>query len=271
MSRQPNEQGAGRAEANVEFPPLPPRRASFGSPFLYDQQSRIFIVTDVARREPQALATAMRELFLASDGGGRIVRPWLGVSMQRITPDLAMGLGLARPAGLVVKEVFAGGPGEHAGLKRNDVIVGLREHAIDDESSLRFRLATIDVDATVPVRVLRGGQEIILQMKLAAPPEDPPRDKTALDGRQPLSGATVVNLSPAVADERGLAEWRPGIMVIEIQPGSYAARFVRPGDMVVAINGQDVKNVATLKKRIEAGVSSVTISRDGVPQTIQLR
>jgi Do/DeqQ family serine protease len=210
-------------------------------------------------------------LIGASDAGGRIVRPWLGVSMQRITSDLAHGLGLARPAGLVVKDVFAGGPGERAGLKRNDVIVALREHPIDDESSLRFRLATIDVDATVPVRILRGGQEFTLQMKLAAPPEDPPRDKSALDGRQPLSGATVVNLSPAVADERGLAEWRPGILVIEVQPGSYAARFIRPGDMVVAINGQDVKNVATLKKRIEAGVSSVTISRDGVPQTIQLR
>ena len=189
--------------------------------------------------------------------------------MQRITADLAFGPASC-PAGLVVKEVFAGGLGESAGPAQH-VIVGLREHAIDDESSLRFRLATIDVDATVPLRILRGGKELTLQMKLAAPPEDPPRDKSALDGRQPLSGATVVNLSPAVADERGLAEWRPGILVIEIQPGSYAARFMRPGDVVLAINGQDVKNVATLKKRIEAGVSSVTISRDGMPQTIQLR
>ncbi len=210
-------------------------------------------------------------LIAASDAGGRIVRPWLGVSMQRITPDIALGLGLARPAGLVVKEVFANGPGDRAGLKRNDVIVALREQPIDDEASLRFRLATLDVDAIVPLRVLRGGQEITLQMALAAPPEDPPREKSVLDGRQPLSGATVVNLSPAVADERGLAEWRPGILVIEIQPGSYAGRFIRAGDMVLAINGQDVKNVATLKKRIAAGVTSVTITRDGAPQTIQFR
>jgi len=50
--------------------PLPPRRASFGSPFRYDQQARIFIVGDVARRDSDALAVAMRELFLASGGGG---------------------------------------------------------------------------------------------------------------------------------------------------------------------------------------------------------
>ena len=49
--------------------PLPPRRASFGSPFAYENQSRIFIVKDVARRDPGALAAAMRELFLASGGG----------------------------------------------------------------------------------------------------------------------------------------------------------------------------------------------------------
>ncbi len=210
-------------------------------------------------------------LVAANETGGRIVRPWLGVTMQRITADLAAGLGLARPAGLVVKEVFANGPGEHAGLKRNDVIIALRDLPIDDEAGLRFRLATLDVDAIVPVRIVRGGREIILQMSLAAPPEDPPREKSVLDGRQPLSGATVVNLSPAVADELGLAEWRPGIFVIEIQPGSYAGRFVRPGDMVLALNGQDVKDVADLKKRIAAGVASVTISRAGAPQTIQFR
>ncbi|MBX9943574.1 MAG: Do family serine endopeptidase [Reyranella sp.] len=203
--------------------------------------------------------------------GGRIVRPWLGVSMQRVTPDLASGFGLARPAGLVVKEVFAGGPGARAGLRRNDVIVALRDQPIDDEASLRFRLATIHVDTVVPVRIIRAGKEMTVEIKLAAPPEDPPRDRSALDGRQPLSGATVVNMSPAVAEEMGLAEWRPGVAVVEVRPGAYAGRFVRPGDMILGINGQDVRNVAELKKRIGAGVASVTIGRDGMVSTVQFR
>src|SRR5204862_525149 len=49
------------------------------------------------------------------------------------------------------------------------------------------------------------------------------------------SGATVVNLSPAVAEEMGFGEWRPGVAVLEVQPGSYAGRFLKPGDMVLAI------------------------------------
>lgn len=87
-----------------------------------------------------------------------------------------------------------------------------------------------------------------------------------------MSGATVVNMSPAVAEEMGLAEWRPGAVVVEVKPGAYAGRFVRQGDMILGINGQDVKNVDELKKRLAAGpVSSVSIGRDGMVSTVQFR
>ncbi|MGZ5907117.1 MAG: Do family serine endopeptidase [Reyranella sp.] len=203
--------------------------------------------------------------------GGRIVRPWLGINMQRVTPDIAAGFNLPRPTGLVVKEVFPGGPGAHAGLKRNDVIIALKDQPIEDEAGLRFRLATLQVDTVVPVKVIRGGKELVFDMKLAAPPEDPPRDPAVLEGRQPLSGAGVANLSPAVADELGLVEWRPGVIVTEVKAGSFAGRFVRPGDMILSVNGQDVKNVAELKKRIASGVSSVSIGREGMVSTVQFR
>jgi serine protease Do len=205
------------------------------------------------------------------EGGGRIVRPWLGISMQRITTDLAQGLGLSRPAGLVVKEVFEDGPGEIAGLKRNDVIIALRDMPIDDEASLRFRLATLTSGTTVPVRIVRGGKEMTLDIPLMPPPEKPPRERSVLDGRHPLSGATVVNMSPAVAEEMGLIEWRHGVVVGEVQPGTYAARFLRPADMVMAINGQEVKSVADLKKRLTSPVASISVNREGMVQTIQFR
>jgi Do/DeqQ family serine protease len=217
---------------------------------------------------PSNIVTRMVSI---GEHGGRIVRPWLGMNMQRVTADLATGLNLQRPAGLVVKEVFPDGPGERAGLKRNDVIVALKDQPIDDEASLRFRLATLQVDATVPIKVVRGGKEFVFDMKLAPPPEKPPRDQAVLDGRQPLSGAAVANMSPAVADELGLVEWRSGVIVMEVKPGSFAGRFVRPGDMILGINGQDVKNVADLKKQIAAGVASVSIGREGMVSTVQFR
>jgi Do/DeqQ family serine protease len=217
---------------------------------------------------PSNIVTRMVSI---GEHGGRIVRPWLGMNMQRVTADLATGLNLQRPAGLVVKEVFPDGPGERAGLKRNDVIVALKDQPIDDEASLRFRLATLQVDATVPIKVIRGGKEFVFDMKLAPPPEIPPRDQAVLDGRQPLSGAAVANMSPAVADELGLVEWRSGVIVMEVKPGSFAGRFVRPGDMILGVNGQDVKNVGDLKKHIAAGVASVSIGREGMVSTVQFR
>jgi serine protease Do len=210
-------------------------------------------------------------MIAIGENGGRIIRPWLGITMQRVTPDIASGLNLPRPAGLVVKDVYPEGPGELAGFKRNDVIVAMRDLPIDDEASLRFRLATLAVGETVPVKVLRGGHEVVLKVPLTAPPEKPERDRSQLQGRHPLSGATVVNMSPAVAEEMGLVEWKAGVAVVEVQPGSYAARFLRPGDAVSSINGQEVKSVADLKQRIAGGVSSLGIGREGLVSTIQFR
>ncbi|HZP98997.1 MAG TPA: Do family serine endopeptidase [Reyranella sp.] len=216
-------------------------------------------------------ANIVARMVAAGEKGGRIVRPWLGISMQRMTSDLAQSLNLPRPAGLIVKDVFPKGPGDQAGLKRNDVIVALRDLPIDDEASLRFRLATLAVGDKVPLKVIRAGKEVTLTVPLAAPPEDPPRDKTLLEGRQPLAGATVVNMSPAVAEEMGLSEWRSGVTVTNVQPGSYAARFLRPGDMIVSLNGETMTSVADVKAQVVRGVANLSLSREGMVSTIQFR
>ena len=135
----------------------------------------------------------------------------------------------------------------------------------------RFRLATLAVGDKVPLKVIRAGKEVTLTVPLAAPPEDPPRDKTLLEGRQPLAGATVVNMSPAVAEEMGLSEWRSGVTVTNVQPGSYAARFLRPGDMIVSLNGETMTSVADVKAQVVRGVAPLSLRREGMVSTIQFR
>ena len=61
------------------------------------------------------------------------------------------------------------------------------------------------------------------------------------------------------------------MIVTEVKAGSFAGRFVRPGDMILSVNGQDVKSVADLKSRIAAGVASVSIGREGMVSTVQFR
>jgi Do/DeqQ family serine protease len=211
-------------------------------------------------------------LLASSESGGRIVRPWLGVATQRVTPDLATGIGLARPAGLIVKEVFADGPGAKAGMRRNDVIVALNDQPIDDPAALRFRLATLPADATVPVKVIREGREVTLNVPLAAPPETPPRERTVLEGRMPLAGVVVANMSPAVAEEMGHSDWKSGVVVLDVAQGTMISRFVRAGDYISAVNGQEVKSVADLKRKLANGnVANVSVLRDGMSSTVQFR
>src|SRR5262249_12262724 len=142
----------------------------------------------------------------AAENGRRLTRPWLGVGVQRVTSDLAQSLGMWRPQGVIVRVVAAEGPAVRAGIKVGDVMLSINEQPVDDESALRCRLATQPVDATIKIRLWRKGHEETLDVKVVAPPEIPSRDRTQLTGRQPLTGVTVMNMSPAVADELAIEQ-----------------------------------------------------------------
>ncbi len=209
----------------------------------------------------------------AAEKGTRLSRPWLGVSVQRVTADLAQSLGMPRPQGVIVRILAEDGPAARAGVKVGDVLLTINGQPIDDESALRFRLATQPVDATVKVRALRKGQEETFVVKITAPPESPPRDRTRLTGRQPLTGITVMNMSPAVADEMALEQPPPGVIVAEVPQGVFAAQFLKVGDYIVGVNGREIDSVATLRA-IVGGQSerwSVSVRRDGDVRTFNFR
>ncbi len=93
-------------------------------------------------------------------------------------------------------------------------------------------------------------------MALKPPPEDPPRNVTELSGRNPLGGATVANLSPALADELSLATDRSGVVVIRVKRRSLARRFgVKRHDIILAINGREAPSVGALKRILANGAA----------------
>ena len=183
--------------------------------------------------------------------GGRLVRPWLGAHGETVTPDIASSLGLGRPSGVLVNEIYKGSAAASAGLKPGDVILKIDGRSVDDAESLRYRIATKPVNTTANLTVFRQGKQLNLPIALTAPPETPPRNTTQLGGEFPLSGASVANLSPAVADELGLDSFLKGVTITEVQAGSAASRLgVKPGDVVLKINGVEIKTVEDLKDTI---------------------
>jgi S1-C subfamily serine protease len=108
-----------------------------------------------------------------------------------------------------------------------------------------------------------------------APPAFPAREEQTLGGRNPLSGATVVNLSPAVADELGVDPFtlEGGVLVTKVGAGIAAEAGIRPGDVIREINGRKVKRVGDLRAALSEGGDgwAITIERGGQIITAQFR
>lgn len=214
-----------------------------------------------------AVPANMVRTVLASVGkAGAIKRPWLGAAGQSVNAEMAQALGLDRPTGVIVSEVFPGGPAERAGMLPGDLITSLDGRSVDDLDTLRFRLATGELGANVSMGIIRGDRTVSLSFTLAAAPEVPPRDRTVMAGPQPLAGAMVVNASPAVAEELGLPAMTKGVVVTQVAPASNAARIgLRPLDLVVEVNGAGIEDVAGLRAHTAKPSQrwQVRIRRDG--------
>ena len=202
----------------------------------------------------------------AKAGAARVRRPWLGASLQGITRDMGEALGLDRPAGVLVSDMADGGPAAEAGLKRGDVITAVDGQPVDDPDALGYRLATKPLGGTAGLTVRRGDDTMALALKLVPPPETPARDAVTLDNDSPFSGATVVNLSPAVADDFQLNGVRSGVVVSAVADNSAAAMTgLQKGDVIVGLDRSKVTDTRQVQKATAArrDVWHVTIDRAG--------
>jgi Do/DeqQ family serine protease len=173
--------------------------------------------------------------------GRGIVRAWIGMSGQELTSDLADGLGLDRPAGVLVSDIHPGGPAERAGIRSGDVIVSFDGKAVMSPSDFQFRLATRSVGQAVPLGLWRKGNDVAVNLPLEVAPEIPLRNVTALTALHPLQGIEVANLSPALAEEVNYVGVAQGVIILRAARGSQATRFgARAGHVIVEVNGQRV-------------------------------
>jgi len=177
-------------------------------------------------------------------GANKVHRPWLGASLQAVSREIADSLGLERPSGALVSDVMAHTAAEAAGIKRGDVIMAIDGKSVDNPESLGYRLGTKPIGGVASLDVLRSGKPLILSLKLTAAPEIPARDPVTFKSRSPFTGATGINLSPAVAEEYSLDNLKEGVVIDKIEDGSEAANVnLQKGDVILAVN--DVKITST--------------------------
>jgi len=215
-----------------------------------------------------AIPSAMVEVVVnsAKAGSNRVLRPWLGASLQSVTAEIAESLSMERPSGALVTQVSKGGPAAKGGLQTGDVILDVDGTAISDPDEFGYRFATKPLGGSARLEVLRGGRHVTVPVALEAALETTPRDETILQGPSPLAGATVANLSPALADTLGVPMDSTGVVVTNIADGSAAAGFgFQKKDIIQAINGEKVTDAKALNNLVqdERRLWRITISRDG--------
>jgi Do/DeqQ family serine protease len=201
---------------------------------------------------PAVMAKQVVDAALGGDHA--VVRPWLGAKTQTLTDEMAKSFGLAAPVGVVVSDVWPGGPADRAGLKSGDVIQAIDGAPVDDEGVLTFRIATRRPGDSVALTVRRAGKTLSPRLIVEAPPAVPAKDERVLAGQNPLAGATVVNLSPAAAQELGVDPFAVhGVVVTAVGPGFAGNIGVRPGDVIRTVNGEAVTSTAQLQASLSRG------------------
>ncbi len=188
---------------------------------------------------------------------GKVIRGWLGVSIQGVTADLAKNFGLSQAKGALVSEVLGGSPAAEAGIKSGDVIVKFDDQEVEDQTALRNIVARTPVNKKVKVEVIRDKRSKTISVKIGEQPKDlasigEESEEFQREGENTaLAGLEVRNLTPDVAGRLGLPPDFKGVVITDIDPDSNAAAAgLRAGDLITEINREPVNSLDDYKRII---------------------
>jgi serine protease Do len=195
---------------------------------------------------------------------GHVTRGWLGVMIQKVTPDIAESLRLPAAKGALVADVVKDGPAGKAGIKTGDVIVSFDGHVVKESTELPLLVARTPIGRQVEVKVLRDGEEQTLSVAIAEMKEE---DVAGTNDESEAYGLTVQNITPEIAESLGIGVDVKGVLVAGVESGSAAEEAgLRRGDVIVEVNRQPVPDVDAYTKAIgsvEAGKSVLLLVRRG--------
>jgi serine protease Do len=220
-----------------------------------------------------AVPSNMARLLInaVTQGKEHVTHPWIGIEGQEVTQDIALSLGMTQPTGFLVKSLHPASPAVKAGLKSGDVIISVNGREVEDPEAFHYRITSMTIGSTAEIGIVRQGQKSVLHVDMIAPPEYPPRKETLVAGRNPVSGAKIANLSPAVAEEIGAVDTAHGVVVTQVKENTLAARIgLQRGDIILAVNGEKIANVDDAIAALRQTPNSwrLTLRRDGNEVTV---
>ncbi len=187
----------------------------------------------------------VKELLPELKSKGKVVRGWLGIAIQRVTPSLAESLGLEPPRGALVSSVSADSPANRAGIKAGDVIVEFDDKTIERSDDLSRVVARTPVGKRVQVKIIRNKEQMNLSVSVGELKEG---GVVASAEEENDLGLVVENVTPAVAQSLGL-DRAEGVVVKGVRPGSAADEGgFRRGDVILEIDRKKIQSVSDFQR-----------------------
>ena len=189
-----------------------------------------------------------REIMTQLINKGRVVRGWLGIVIQELTPELSQSFGVKKDGGILITDVMKDSPAEAAGLRPGDIVVEFNGSPTKDVTELQKRVAAVEPGRATPLVVLRDKVSTPLTVKIG----EQPGEETAATAqpKEETLGLTVEPLTPE-ASQRFKLTAKAGVVVTDVAPGSSGDQAgIRPGDAILEINRRPVTDVESFRKVI---------------------
>lgn len=181
---------------------------------------------------------------------GKVIRGWLGVYIQNITPEIAKAMKLKVSKGVIVSKVQDGSPADKAGVKEEDVVLSFNGQKVDNTVELSTRVAGTSPGTNVNLQILRDGNEKSVSVKLG---ELTPEKAQLAQGQTTYSdlGLKVSNISPDLANKYNLPNDQKGVIVTAVEQNSTATQVgIQEGDVIIKVNRVDIHSVNDFNQEI---------------------
>ncbi len=182
---------------------------------------------------------------------GKVVRGYLGIYIQNVTPDIAKQFGLNQIGGVLVGDVTADMPASRAGLKRGDIILQLNGEPLNDREQLSLRVSETAPGSTVHLQIWRDGKTQDVSVTLGELPDKEAKGGAEENSAGALEGVEVQDLTPDIAQQLNLPPGTHGVVVSSVDPSSDAAAAgLGQGDVIQEVNHKAVNNIEEYRQAL---------------------
>ncbi len=181
---------------------------------------------------------------------GRVVRGWLGVMIQDITPELAESFGIKESKGVIISDIVPDGPAEKSNLRRGDVVLNFEGKAVENAHGLSRMVAATPPNTSVNIEVLRDGSKKTIKVTLGTMPDE--AEESAPVQEEAAWGLSVQNITPEMVQRFGWDQKETGVVITSVAPGSPAGEArLRPGDLIKEVNRQKIQNMRDYNQSVQ--------------------